>query len=602
MTAKAYDFKPWLQDLIDNPPQRGEGFTNWVRDVAKNITNHRGFGQDEAKIEAFIREKATGIHVSRSREYTRNIQWGMAHAVLQKNMDLPPAERAKATPVPIIHKPSLPDWPGLDREGRDWVIKMSPVSTLEQLQSFSPITINGDSPDTEQIIDWLFPGNPLLSCGPKANYSVTRNREVWRGRLSKLSFIVPSPLIARIGETQDKDEITGKLKLSERALSIVGPRRYLVVEFDNKGETKDRQAALISHLAGLAPLVGVWFSGGKSLHAWFDCKGIPDSQLYHFMRLARSWGADLTSWTRNQLERMPGGTRYDEDGNFVARQTVHYLNPQLVPVEMFATDWQDAAFLPLRLSLYTGNAEDADKLGLHSPFNVPAATREPEPPEFDPDYDPISDLIRQRTPASEPEELRKMQRWLFKSLSASPESIKLLEESQNKHPMPDQHFDFLIASGDVTIIPEWSKFRYAARGCPAPCFAFVYDTGLQAVWKDDAGPHAIFAMGAACLWRRSVICEGAPVHIYGSPARLLNGLALFETMRTLLIWIGVAPHLLTGISIMESAAATALPWPAYVLSGAELGLMRGENVILHPGAHHLEATLDGIAQTVEVLS
>jgi hypothetical protein len=154
-------------------------------------------------------------------------------------------------------------------------------------------------------------------------------------KLQDLQFIVPSPMIASQGLTREG-------KLSAHALSNTGPRRFLIVEFDfdasNSNEearllerfaaegrdVRDLCAALLLHLAEKAPLALAMHSGGKSLHGWFYCSGVPEEQVWRFFRYAVSLGADRANWTPSQFARMPDGLR--ENGR---RQTVYFLNPEV---------------------------------------------------------------------------------------------------------------------------------------------------------------------------------------------------------------------------------------------------------------------------------
>ena len=120
------------------------------------------------------------------------------------------------------------------------------------------------------------------------------------GKLARQQFIVPSPMLRKIGRAKDGH-------VSSRTLENTGPRRYLVVEFD-KGAL-DQQAALLLNLASHAPLALVVHSGGKSLHGWFYCAGQSEEELRKFMRYAVNLGADPATWTRCQLVRLPGGLR-----------------------------------------------------------------------------------------------------------------------------------------------------------------------------------------------------------------------------------------------------------------------------------------------------
>ena len=111
------------------------------------------------------------------------------------------------------------------------------------------------------------------------------------------------------------------IRESPRCLENVGPRRFLVVEFDN-GDV-DTQAARLWYLAQVAPLTLAVHSGGKSLHGWFYCVGQSEAMLRSFMARAVRIGADPATWTSCQMVRLPDGRR--DDGQ---RQTTLYLNVQ----------------------------------------------------------------------------------------------------------------------------------------------------------------------------------------------------------------------------------------------------------------------------------
>jgi hypothetical protein len=99
---------------------------------------------------------------------------------------------------------------------------------------------------SEEIIDRLFPDNPLLCCGKSQSEFDTKPREAWRGEMAQLQFIVPSPMSAVTGLTKEGKE-------SKHALSNTGPRRFLVVECDfsiyaRDGKTETKLAPLIRKL------------------------------------------------------------------------------------------------------------------------------------------------------------------------------------------------------------------------------------------------------------------------------------------------------------------------------------------------------------------
>jgi hypothetical protein len=183
---------------------------------------------------------------------------------------------------------------------------------LADLWELSPIRIEDSKSHTEEIVDRLFPCDALLCCGASNSVFETRSREKWRGELSRLALIVPSPMIAPTGLTKDG-------KQSAHALRNTGPRRFLVCEFD--AGTSDEHAALLLHLATFAPMVCAVHSGGKSLHGWFLVADQPDAKVEKFFRYAVSLGADHATWCKSQFVRMPDGKR--ENGK---RQTVYFLN------------------------------------------------------------------------------------------------------------------------------------------------------------------------------------------------------------------------------------------------------------------------------------
>lgn len=187
---------------------------------------------------------------------------------------------------------------------------------LAELQAESPSPLGSLS--TEAIIDQLFGGNPYLCVArEKPADARTLPREVWRGKMAKSSFIVPSSMSSPMGTTKDG-------RYSPRCLDNVGPRRFLVIEFDTG--TLDSQSALLWHLAERMPFALAVHSGGKSVHGWFYVEGTPENHLLGFMRSAVMLGADRATWTRCQLVRMPGGTR--DNGK---RQEVLYFNPFVLP-------------------------------------------------------------------------------------------------------------------------------------------------------------------------------------------------------------------------------------------------------------------------------
>jgi hypothetical protein len=224
-------------------------------------------------------------------------------------------------------------WLGRDFELIDAVAQAG--NGLVDLWEASPVRLDSNNPKTDQIIDVLFPGNPLLCCGWTRAYFDTRARSHWY-KLHDLQFIVPNPMAAPRGLTKQR-------KLSAHTLTNTGTRRFLIVEFDfdssNSEEearllgrlategrdVRDLCAALLLHLAEKAPLALAVYSGGKSLHGWFYCAGVADKRVSDFFRYAVLLSADRANWIPSQFARMPDGVR--ENGK---RQTVYFFNPGVV--------------------------------------------------------------------------------------------------------------------------------------------------------------------------------------------------------------------------------------------------------------------------------
>ena len=291
----------FLQYLLASPPRAGEGVHNWLFQVARQLHAHLPAVEIVALLESRVAN--CGRLVPRN-EIVEAVQNSLACAWQPSGRSLPVQPVAK--------------WPALSREQREAIIRDG--GGLADLWELSPVRIEDNEAHTEEIADALFPGNPLLCCGASNSVFDTRPREDWRGELAKLPFIVPSPMTARTGLTKEGKD-------SAHALSNTGPRRFLIVEFDQG--TTDEHAAILLHLGTFAPLTCVVHSGGKSLHGWFLVRSQPEDRVLKFFRYAVSLGADRATWTRSQFVRMPDGLR--DNGE---RQAVFFLNYH--PIEDYA--------------------------------------------------------------------------------------------------------------------------------------------------------------------------------------------------------------------------------------------------------------------------
>ena len=283
----------FIDEMLAEPPRAGEGVHNWLYKVARQLHAHLPAVEIVGLLESRVAN--CGRHVSR-KEIEDAVKNALACAWQPRGNAVPGQRAAK--------------WPDVNHEQRAAILRDH--GGLADLWEASKPRIEDAAQHTEEIIDRLFPGNPLLCCGKSNSEFDTKPREDWRGQMSALALIVPSPMSALEGVTKEG-------KASRHALSNTGDRRFLICEFDTG--TADEHAAVLLHLGTFAPLVCAVHSGGKSLHGWFFVAGQPAAKVEKFFRYAVSLGADRATWTRSQFVRMPDGTR--DNGK---RQTVFFVN------------------------------------------------------------------------------------------------------------------------------------------------------------------------------------------------------------------------------------------------------------------------------------
>ena len=278
-----------LQAKLRNCPKAGGGVHGWIFNSALQLTKYT----DQNTAFEFIRSSSESCE-----RFVPDLEiWdAISTASLSK--------RKQTT--------KKPNWPPKNEEQREAITGNG--AGLAELWESSPIRFDDDAPHTEEVIDLLFPDNPLLCTGSAPYKFGTKAREEWRGKLASMQLIVPSPMTERVGFTKSG-------KKSAHSLDNTGPRKFLVIEFDEG--TFDEHAAILIHLAKQAPLVMALMSGNKSLHGWFYVERSPEKLQLSFMRYAVSLGADPQLWVRSQFARIPDGFRVDKE----KLQSVIYLNP-----------------------------------------------------------------------------------------------------------------------------------------------------------------------------------------------------------------------------------------------------------------------------------
>lgn len=205
------------------------------------------------------------------------------------------AERSRAKRVP---------WPKYDADLFDRYVSTKP------LFSTKPVCIT-----SEAVLDSLFVQDALLCLSMDIRSAVTQPRSLWRGMEASMEFMVANPMTFPTGKSKDG-------RLSHRCHdNATRSRLYQVIEFDRG--TALEQAAILSALhSPKAPLILVVWSGGKSMHGWFDVRNLSEHDKARFFSAAYRLGADASLWDPCKLVRMPGGRR--ANGN---AQPVLYFNP-----------------------------------------------------------------------------------------------------------------------------------------------------------------------------------------------------------------------------------------------------------------------------------
>jgi hypothetical protein len=283
--AILYPYGQRLAQKLANPPAPGENRHTWLFNVAASF---KAQGADMAEVQRRLEAaaKAAGW-LDRLPEIARDI------AKLEASI-APPAEKV---------------WmPARNEAARTYAMAVPPLFTT------APKAYTA-----AEILTRLFRPSELVCMAQDQAHATTQRLEDVLPVARHMAFVVANPMRAASGLTREG-------KTSARCLDSASrpeQRRYVVIEFDT-GDTLDAQASLLTALhTAAAPLALVVFSGGKSLHGWYNVAPLRPSEKLRVFRLGARLGADVSLWDISKLVRMPGGTR-----DFSVQQPVLYWEPE----------------------------------------------------------------------------------------------------------------------------------------------------------------------------------------------------------------------------------------------------------------------------------
>ena len=284
--ATLYPFSPALDALLANPPACGRGRHHWLFRIAAKL--HAAQWKPEK-----IQEGLTAICTDR----------GWADRAGKTILDIV-AKLSGSNPADHAN-PFRIDWPAPNDDARAARYSFPPLFDPDEGTDLAPA----------DVLPALFPNDPLVCFGWSERQFTTLPLSALLPQAPKTPFIVANPMTAERAPNG-----------SVRSLANASPRharRFLVIEFDTH-ESRAEQAAVLSSLSTpAAPLVMAVWSGGKSIHGWFDVSATDCGNALRLFRFAVWLGCDESLFDMSKLVRMPGGTRADG-----SRQTILHFAPK----------------------------------------------------------------------------------------------------------------------------------------------------------------------------------------------------------------------------------------------------------------------------------
>lgn len=331
----------WLKDRLANPPTAGAGVHGWLFSVARQLHQHMPPDAIAAALRKSVEKCGRHVTDRELRDAVNN-----SHAVRWTPGDKQHARKPSPGKPGTVrpHAPDATPWPLPDERLRRCALQWATDTGVFAMDDDESLTrsfgladlwmhcmsrrevsfLDDNWPeatwDAGDWLDVLFPDAEWI-CLAKSDLSTaqTRRREKWAFREDGFTYVVPSPMTSAHGLGLHGKE-------TSRCLANTGPRRWLVIEFDDG--TADEQAALHWFLDASAAAAG-WprlrlalHSGGKSLHGWYGPVTNDDDarDLFAFARL--HCGCDLHTWPKCQLVRLPEGVHATG-----ARQKVYFHSP-----------------------------------------------------------------------------------------------------------------------------------------------------------------------------------------------------------------------------------------------------------------------------------
>lgn len=273
-----YPYSNATARLLANPPATGQGRHLWLFQTAAGLI-HAGIAPAavQSRLEAIAQARGWTDRIQEIAANCAKIAAGIGEPA-------PKGRREKIT------------WPLPNEKARRARFSHPPL--------FAPDPAPGA--DQQDILRALFPGKEtLLCCATSAREYVTLARAELESILPAFQFIVPNPMTSRAGRTA-----AGYYSARSAANATPPGRRvYAVIEFDT-GDALDEQTAVLSSLhSDEAPLVLAVYSGGKSIHGWYDVRALPPAHKRRFFLFAAYLGADASLYDTSKLVRMPLGRR-----------------------------------------------------------------------------------------------------------------------------------------------------------------------------------------------------------------------------------------------------------------------------------------------------